>query len=407
MAVDERETTGFFLNDPQKVDNPFPDLAYFRQHRPVFYYAPLGQWFVFRFDTAASLFPDPRLGNGLGALLDAAPASMHDDLQKVAVYLNLFIVVQAGDTHARMRTAMSQAFRGDIISGLSDQIQQIADELLDRVQAKGEMDACADFAMLLPAYVLCDFMGIPSEDRDRLMQWSTDFVDFFNILPPTVDTSQRLVRSGLELADYTKRLLADRRAHPRPDLLGTLASGQAAAGGLTDDEIVGNAMMLLVAGHISVRNLIGNAIYLLLTHPEQRANLQAQPTLLGNAVEETLRYEPPVSMIARIAEQDFSVEGNAIRQGQVVQLSIASANRDETHFTSADTFDITRAPSRILSFGTGPHACIGAHLAREEGRIAIQTLFQRMPNLRLDEGRPVQWKRDAGNRGPLSLPTRF
>src|SRR5262249_13901246 len=141
MAVDERETTGFFLNDPQKVDNPFPDLAYFRQHRPVFYYAPLGQWFVFRFDTAASLFPHPSLGNGLGAPLDAAPASMHDDLQKVAVYLNLFIVVQAGDTHTRMRTAMNQAFRGDIISGLSDQIQQVADELLDRVQAKEEMDA--------------------------------------------------------------------------------------------------------------------------------------------------------------------------------------------------------------------------------------------------------------------------
>src|SRR5207248_7617908 len=120
-------------------------------------------------------------------------------------------------------------------------------------------------------------MGVPREDRDKVMQWSTDFVDFFNIVPPTVDTSQRLVRSGLELADYTNRLLADRRANPRQDLLGVLAASQSEAGGLTNDEIIGNAMMLLVAGHISVRNLIGNAIYLLLTHPDQRAKLQAQP----------------------------------------------------------------------------------------------------------------------------------
>src|SRR5215211_830941 len=332
MSVDERESTGFFLNDPGKVDNPFPDLAYFRQHHPVFYYPPLGEWFIFSFDTVASLCADPRLGNGLGALLDAAPPSMHDKLQKVAVYLNQFIVVQEGDTHTRMRAFMNRAFAGDIISGLRGQIQQVATELLDQVQARGEMDACGDYALLLPVYVLCDFMGVPREDRGRVVEWSTDFVDFFNIVPPTVDTSQRLVRSGLELAAYTERLLADRRTNPRNDLIGTLASSQSEAGGLTDDEIIGNAMMLLVAGHISVRNLIGNAIHLLLTHPDQQAKLQAQPTLLGNTIEETLRYEPPVSMIARIASQDFTCEGNTIRQGQVVQLSLASANRDETHF---------------------------------------------------------------------------
>jgi cytochrome P450 len=407
MAVDERETTGFFLNVPAKVDNPFPDLAYFRQQHPVFYYPPLGEWFIFRYDTAASLFADPRLTNGLGALLDAAPPSMHDDLQKVAVYLNRFIVVQEGDTHTRMRTFMNRAFGGEIIAGLSAQIQQIADDLLDRVQGQGRMDACGDFALLLPAYVLCDFMGVPREDRGRVVLWSTDFVDFFNIVPPTVDTSQRLVRSGLELADYTKGLLAQRRARPTQDLLGVLASSQAEAGGLSDDEIIGNAMMLLVAGHISVRNLIGNAIYLLLTHPDQWAKLQAEPALLRNAIEETLRYEPPVSTIARIAAEDFTCEGNTIQKGQVVQLVITSANRDEAHFPDPERFDITRPPARILSFGNGPHACIGAHLAREEARIALGTLFQRLPKIQLDPQRPPQWHRDAGNRGPIALPVVF
>src|SRR5581483_8402377 len=129
--------------------------------------------------------------------------------------------------------------------------------------------------------------------------------------------------------------------------------------------------------------------------------------LLHSAIEETLRYEPPVSMIARIANQDFACDGNAFQKGQGVQLVIASANRDEAHFPNADQYDITRPPSRMLSFGNGPHSCIGAHLAREEARIALITLFQRMPNLRLDERRPIQWKRNAGNRGPLSLPVVF
>lgn len=404
MAVDPREGAAFFLNDPKKVDDPFADLAYFRQHRPVFYYAPLGQWFVFKFDDAASLFADPRLGNGLGALLEAAPASMHEELQKVGVYLNDFVVITEGEKHTRLRQVMNRAFSADVIFGLAQPIQQIADALLDRAQGRHALDACGDFALLLPAYVLCDFLGVHEEDRDRVVQWSADFVDFFNIVPPTLDTSQRLVRSALELADLTRRLLAARRANPRNDFLGVLVASQSEPGGLTDEEIIGNTMMILVAGHIAVRNLIGNAIYLLLTHPEQRATLQAQPILVRRAVEETLRYEPPVSMIARIASQDFDLHGNAIRQGQVVQLSVASANRDEAHFPHADQFDITREPTRMLSFGIGPHGCIGAHLAREEARIALETLFRRLPNLQLDQNHPIQWHRDAGNRGPSVLP---
>lgn len=407
MAADPREVSDFFLNSQQKIDDPFADFAWFRQHQPVFYYPPLNEWFVFDFDTVLGLFGDARLGNGLGAMLDSAPASMRDQLQQVGVYLNRFIVLKDGDEHVHLRKYLSRAFSADVISGLKSQIEQVTNELLDRVQGQGRMDACGDFALLLPVYVLCDFLGVPEQDRDRLVQWSADFVDFFNIQPPTVDTSQRLVKSGLELAAYTKGLLADRRAHPRQDFLGILVACQSEPDGLTDDEIVGNTMMVLVAGHISVRNLIGNTIWLLLTHPDQRARLQADPTLLRGAIEESLRYETPVSMLARIALEDFELQGQAIRQGQLVQLSLASANRDEKHFPHGDTFDITRPPGRILSFGYGAHGCLGAHLGREEAYIALEALFRRMPNLQLDASRPIQWHRDAGNRGPLVLPVTF
>lgn len=176
---------------------------------------------------------------------------------------------------------------------------------------------------------------------------------------------------------------------------------------ISEDEIVANAMLLLLAGHVAPRNLMGNVIYLLLTHPDQFAKVQASPQLLQNAIMETLRYEPPVTLIPRIALEDIALDGNTIRRGEIVQLSIASANRDESQFPRADVFDITRAPGRIMSFGHGAHSCLGAPLALEESRMALETLFRRMPRLRLDENRPIRWYRNAANRGPESLPLVF
>jgi cytochrome P450 len=176
---------------------------------------------------------------------------------------------------------------------------------------------------------------------------------------------------------------------------------------LTDDEIIANGMLLLLAGHVAVRNLIGNAIYLLLTHPDELTKLQANPALMHNVIQETLRYEPPVTLIPRIALEDVDVHGNIIRQGQLVQLSIASANRDGAHFPDAGRFDISRSPGKHVSFGMGPHGCLGASLAREQASIALTALFQRLPSLRLDASQPIQWYHNAGNRGPLTLPLAF
>jgi cytochrome P450 len=260
---------------------------------------------------------------------------------------------------------------------------------------------------LLPAYVLSDLLGVHKGDRGKVVQWSIDCVDFFNVVPITVDTSRRMAESALAMIDYTKSLLAEQRAHPRDDFLGTLVHVSVHGASFADDEIIANAMLLLLAGHVAARNLIGNAIYLLLIHPEEFAKLRADPALVHNAVEETLRYEPPVTLIPRIVLEDFELYGNAIRQGQLVQLSIASANRDSTHFPDAERFDFSRTPGRYVSFGMGPHGCLGAALAREEASMALATLFRRMPGLRPDASQPIQWYRNAGNRGPITLPLLF
>jgi cytochrome P450 len=247
------------------------------------------------------------------------------------------------------------------------------EDLLDRAQDQGHIDASGDFAFLLPAYVLSDLLGVHKDDRGKVVQWSGDFVDFFNVVPITVDTTRRMTQSAAAMIDYTKRLLAVLRAQAQADFLGTMVNASAEEANFTDEEIIANAMLLLLAGQGAVRNLIGNALYLLLTHPDELAELQANPALLHNVIEETLRYEPPVTLIPRIALEDFELHGNAIRQGQLVQLSIASANRDSAHFPDAERFDISRSPGKHLSFGHAPHGCLGASLAREQASIALTT----------------------------------
>jgi cytochrome P450 len=405
---DPREGEEFFLSIPEKLDNPFPDLQYFREHQPVFYYPPLQTWFIFRYDDVTALFHDARFSaDRMQGFVDAAPAEVRDELRTLAPSFESWVLMKDGQDHARLRQSLNFGFNATVVHSPRGLIQQSVDELLDGVQHQGHMDASGDFAFLLPAYVLSDLLGVHKEDRGKVVQWSVDFVDFFNVLPISVATTRRMTRSASAMIDYTKRLLAERRTHPRDDFLGTLVNASAEGVSVTDDEIIANAMLLLLAGHVAVRNLIGNAIYLLLTHPDELAELQANPALLHNVIEETLRYEPPVTLIPRIALEDFDLHGNAIRQGQLMQLSIASANRDSAHFPDAARFDISRAPGRHVSFGHGPHGCLGASLAREQAFIALTTLFQRFPRLRLDASQPIQWYRNAGNRGPITLPLVF
>jgi cytochrome P450 len=406
MIADEREGQNFFLNDPRKLDDPFPDLTYFRENKPVFYHADLDQWFVFGYEDVAKLFSDPRLSaDRMKGFVDAAPEEVRDELREVAPYLEMFLLMNDEPDHTRLRKFLHLGFNAAAVRSLEDRIQRIADELLDRVQDRGYMDVSEDYGFLLPAYVLSDFMGFPEKDRDRVLQWSLDFIGFFNVIPITAETTRPMVESANEMIAYTRTLLAERREEPRDDFLGLLAS--VGTEEVSEDEIVANAMLLLLAGHVAPRNLIGNVVYLLLTHPDQFDKLRAEPELLRGAVEETLRYEPPVTLIPRIALEDIELRGQTIRAGQIVQLSIASANRDAARFPDPDRFDITKKPGGSLSFGHGPHGCLGALLAMREATISLETLFRRMPDMRLDASRRIKWYRNAANRGPESLPLTF
>lgn len=399
----------FFLEDPAKLDDPFADLAWLREHRPVYNHEPLGQWFVFRYDDVRALLADPRLSAGrIKGLLEAVPGPVREDVRGLVPFFESWLMMRDGAEHGRLRRLLHNGFNAPTIQALRDPIERVADELLERRLSAGSLDISGDFALPLPAYVLSDFVGAPPDDRDRFVEWSLSFVDFFNELPITEQATLRMVATTQEMMRFIRALLAERRSRPHEDFLGTMAAALAASdGAITEDEIVGNTMLLLLAGHLPVRNLIGNGIWLLLTHPDQQAAVRQDPSLLSAALEETLRYEPPVTLIPRIALQDIELRGEVIPSGSIVQLSLASANRDPSRFPEPDRFDVTRDPRGGLSFGHGPHGCLGARLAREQSLIALRVLLARLQDMRIDERAEIRWYRNAANRGPEELRVRF
>ncbi len=397
----------FFLEDAGKLDDPFDDLAWLREHSPVLFRKSLGQWFVFRYDDVANLFSDPRLSaNRVAAFVEAAPASVRDEVRALLPFFSSWLMMTDGEEHSRLRRLMHHGFGAQAIKSLAEPTERVAHELIDRRLSHGTLDVSEDFGLLLPAYVLAEFVGAPRADRDRFVSWSQDFVEFFNELPITEEATRAMVTTSLEMSDYFRQLVAARRTQRREDFLSTMValSDQQDAG--FEEEIVANTVMLLLAGHLPVRNLIGNVVWLLLTRPDDEAAVRADPSLLAGAINETLRYEPPVTLIPRVPRDELQLRDQTIPAGAIVQLSIAAANRDSSHFPDPDRFDLRRNAGRIMSFGHGPHGCPGARLAREQSVIAVRVLFERLQEMHIAD-QEVRWYRNAANRGPDRLPLTF
>lgn len=398
----------FVLEDPAKLDDPFADLAWLREHRPVLFRESLGQWFVFGYEDVRALFADSRLGtNRVEAFVEAVPTSTRGEVRALLPFFASWLMMSDGDEHSRLRRLMHQGFGARAIKALAEPTERVANELVDRRVSHGCLDISEDFGLLLPAYVLAEFVGAPSEDRDRFVAWSLDFVQFFNEIPITEEATRAMVATTVEMREYFRRLVAERRRRRRGDFLGTMVAQSDPRDAEAEEKIIANTVLLVLAGHLPVRNLIGNAVWLLLSRPQDAAAVQGDPTLLVGAVDETLRYEPPVTLIPRIPREDLDIRGQTLPAGAIVQLSIAAANRDPHRFSDPDRFDLRRNAGGILSFGHGPHGCLGARLAREQSVIGLRVLFERLQEMHIDEHREICWYRNATNRGPDRLPVVF
>jgi cytochrome P450 len=305
--------------------------------------------------------------------------------------------------HTRLRGLVSRAFTPRAVDRMRTAIEHLVLQLLDELD-DGHIDLISRFAYPLPVTVIATMLGIPHDDLELFRRWSQPIAAFIAGSTETeADVWLRASDAAREMAEYFIVEARRRRAAPGDDLLTALAQAEDGGDQLSADELVANAILLLVAGHETTTNLIGNGMLSLLRHPQQLALLQQDPTLLGNAVEELLRYDSPVQYTERIALQDTTIGSAMIAEGETVQLFIGAANRDPQRYPDPDILDVQRADVRHLAFAHGAHFCLGAPLARLEARIAIGALLERAPRLALTDESLV-WRPNFALRGLVRLP---
>jgi cytochrome P450 len=400
MATEE---AAFNPLTPEFHADPYPFYRQLRETDPV-HLSPLGLWVLTRYDDCVTSLRDPRFGrDGFEAILAAQYGEESESGR-----LPRSMLFRDPPDHTRLRGLVNRAFTPRVIEGMRGQIQALVDRLIDGVERRGHMDVIADLAYPLPVRVICDMLGVPIDDHERIKEWSADTIRSLDAIGIPSDASiverGRAGRRGL--AEYFRALLPERRRHPRADLLSSLIAAEEQGDRLTEGELLATCVLLFIAGHETTVNLIGNGLLALLRHPDQLDRLRAEPGLIGSAVEELLRFDSPVQRTARITNAEVEVGGRVIPKGAFVVTAIGAANRDPQHFPEPDRLDLGRADNRHIAFGFGIHFCLGAPLARVEGQLALGALVRRLPRLRLADGL-LQWRESSTLRGLKALPVEF
>ncbi|MDP9313250.1 MAG: cytochrome P450 [Chloroflexota bacterium] len=395
------------LADPQFKANPYPTYARLRAEAPV-YRAPLRgkqmAWLVTRYDDVVGVLRDQRLAKNP---LSARSAAEHAKEQWIPALLKPLarnmLDLDAPD-HTRLRALVQQAFTPRLIEQLRPRVETLTDELLTKAQRDGRIELLSQYALPVPLTIIGELLGIPRQDQQLFHRWSNRLVS----LASTTDLIRALPALWFFLR-YIRKLIAQRRAEPRDDLVSALVQAEQAGDRLSEDELLAMIVLLLIAGHETTVNLIASGTLALLQHPEQCERLRSDPALIKSAVEELVRYVSPVELATeRYACAELSMAGVTIQRGDIVLGVIGSANRDEPHFPAPDTLDLARSPNRHVAFGLGAHYCLGAPLARLEAQIAITALLDRWPNLRLAvPPAALRWRKNAFLRGLQALPLSF
>jgi len=392
--------------------NPYPMYAMLRRSSPVFRIpaaggqAEPGQWLLLRHEDVTQALRDPRFSadRRRAVLFQQNRALLPPEILGEQGGFRTMLVMDPPD-HTRVRGLVNKAFTPRRVASLRGHIEGIVEELLGSVAARGGMDVIADFAAPLPAIVIAELLGVPREDYPQFKAWSNDLVS----LAGGMDRNDALgrFRRGLDaLLGYLREIISVRRREPRDDLISAMIAAQEAHDALSDGELLATSNLLLLAGHETTTNLIGNGLLALLRNPGELERLRAEPALLRSAIEEMLRYDSPVQATVRIPVEEIELSGQRIPPGALVVVGIGAANRDPAVFPEPDRFDVARTDNRHLSFGFGAHFCLGAPLARLEAEIAFQMLLERFPGLRLEKA-DVTYRPNVVLRGLTALPVAF
>ncbi|HEY1375193.1 MAG TPA: cytochrome P450 [Gemmataceae bacterium] len=393
------------IASPAHKADPFPFYARLRAESPVHHVTLRGGmsvWLVVRYDDVVAILRDERFAK------DRLSALTPDQIRKQPWIPPTFRPLTRNmldldpPDHDRLRALVQKAFTPRLVEGLRPRVQALADGLLDGLRGRPGFDLIRDYALPIPTTVIAEMLGVPAADRHRFQRWSKAIV----ATDPSGLGMLLVVPHVWRFLRYIRRLIRAKRAAPAGDLLTALIQAEEAGDRLTEDELLAMTFLLLVAGHETTVNLIGNGTLALLEHPHQLDRLRRDPGLIKPAVEELLRYASPLETATeRFTREDVTVAGVTIPRGAMVFAAIASANRDSGQFPDPNALDVGREPNKHLSFGLGPHYCLGAPLARLEGQVAIATLLRRVPQLRSAvTPTALRWRRGLVLRGLESLP---
>lgn len=393
------------LASPAFKANPYPVYARLREKEPVCRVVlPDGQaaWLITRYDDVAAALTDGRFAKDPDNALTPEQRRRQPWVPRMFRPLTRNMLDRDPPDHTRLRALVQRAFTPRLVEGLRERIEALTDELLDAALRRGRADLIRDYALPVPTTIIAEMLGVPAEDRRRFQRWSSSIV----AADPSGWRMFKAIPSAFAFLRYLRRLVRTRRTEPRDDLVSALVAAEEAGDSLSEDELLAMIFLLLVAGHETTVNLIGNGVLALLEHPAELEKLRGNPILIKSAVEELLRYDGPLEKATeRYAREEASVAGVPIPRGELVYAVLASANRDARQFSDPDSLDLARDPNRHLAFGLGIHYCLGAPLARLEGQIAIATLLARAPGLRLAVARKrLRWKRGLVLRGLEALP---
>jgi cytochrome P450 len=389
---------------PEFIRNPYPHYERMRTTDPM-HLTPLGVYVASRHAEASLVLRDKRFGKEHveRSIRRYGPKIMEEPAFRS---LSHMMLQQDPPDHTRLRGLVVKAFTARRVEDMRPRIQQVVDETLDRIIPQGKMDLIEDFAFRLPVTIICDMLGIPEDHRGAFYTRARVGGRILDPVPLSPEEIKEANTGSVMSAMYFQQLFELRRKNPGDDLTTQLVQAEEDGSKLSNDELTANIILLFGAGHETTVNLIGNGLLALHRNPDQLALLKADPSLIGNAIEEFLRYDSSVQMTGRVALEDIDdLGGKRIAKGDSVLCLLGSANHDPAIYPDRpDRLDISRANVKPLSFGGGIHFCLGAQLARIEAEIAISTLLRRLPDLRLDDAENPQWRPTFVLRGLKRLP---
>ena len=396
------------MQAPDFRTDPYPHYARMRRQTPVFktHVPGFGRdaWVVTRYDDIVAALKDPALSSDMMRGRSAGPWSRF--VPRSFRILAKTMVTMDDPNHARLRNLVHKGFTPSMVERMAGRVQEIADDLLAKLEGKGTVDLLHEFALALPMIVISEMLGVPENQRAKFRHFMLHLLDG---PPPSIWRLISGMRNNIRMIRYLDGLINLRRAEPDKGLITALVAAEQSGDRLTQDELVGMVFLLLLAGHETTVNLLGNGVLALMDNREQLEKLRANPNLIKPAIEELLRYTNPVQhSIMRTATADLEIDGVKIAQGERVILMLAAGNRDEAVFANAESLDVAREPNRHLGFGLGIHFCLGAPLARMEGAIALNALLQKYPDITLAIPRDkVKWRPNSLLRGLAELPVRL